>query len=68
MKMFLLPNGKTVERDATHCVAILRGNRWTHKWFKSLRGADNEIKFWQRASASTKAYYNVDKFQLVKGN
>ena len=68
MKLFLLPNGKSVSRNASYCVAILRGNgRWTHKWFKSLHGADNEVKFWRNASADTKAYYDISKVIRVTG-
>lgn len=73
---FNLPNGKTVARNATHCVAILRGNgRWTHRWFKSRRGAENEFLFWRNSSLTAKGsgqhvwdYYDIVSVRLVKGN
>jgi hypothetical protein len=68
MSTFLLPNGKAVTRKAAYCVAICANGRWSHKWFKTLQGANNEIRFWRRASADTKAFYGIDKFQLVRGN
>jgi hypothetical protein len=68
MSTFLLPNGKAVTRNASYCVAIFANGRWTHKWFKTLHGANNEIKFWRGASADTKAYYGIDNFHLVRGN
>jgi len=69
MKTFNLPNGKTMTRDATHCVALLRGNgRWTHRWFKSLRGAENEYRFWRDCGQHVRDYNDIDNVKLIKGN
>ena len=69
MKTFNLPNNKTVSRDASHCVALLRGNgRWTHRWFKSLRGAENEYRFWRNCGQHVRDYNDIENVKLIKGN
>ncbi len=66
MNTFVLATGRTVTKDATHCVAIKARGRWNHKFFKSRKGADNELKFLRTCSADTKAYYDIQEFKLIK--
>jgi hypothetical protein len=67
MKTFTLPTGRQVSKDATYCVAILVNGRWSHKWFKSYKGATNEMSFLRNSSADTKAYYGIERFYLLTG-
>lgn len=62
---FVLPTGRTVEKNATHCVAVKCGSRWNHQWFKSAKGADNEMRRLRSYSAETNAYYNIQSFKLI---
>lgn len=66
MANFTLATGRIVDKDATHCVAIKTRGRWCHKWFKSYKGADNELKFLRSCSADTKAYYDIQAYKLIK--
>jgi hypothetical protein len=68
MNQFTLPTGRIVEKDATHCVAVQSRGRWSHKFFKSYKGAMNEIKSLRAMSDDTKAYYDVTSFRLIKPN
>lgn len=65
MATFTLATGRIVEKNATHCVAI-KTRRWNHKFFKSYRGAENELKFLRSCSANTKAYYGIQEYKLIK--
>jgi hypothetical protein len=53
MNTFTLATGRQVEKNATHCVAVKTRGRWNHQWFKSDRGAQNEIKRLRSYSADT---------------
>jgi hypothetical protein len=67
--LFNLPNGATVEKDATYCVATKTRGRWHHRWFKSYKGANNEYCS-QRAhlrSPDMVAYYGLEDSKLIKG-
>lgn len=66
MAQFTLATGRIVDKDATHCVAIKARGRWNHKFYRSYKGADNELKFLRRMSADTKAYYDIETFKLIK--
>lgn len=65
--IFTLPSGRQVEKDAKFCVAVKARGRWSHKFFKSHKGADNEIKFLRSCSATTKAYYDIEDFKMIAG-
>ena len=66
MATFTLATGRIVEKNATHCVAIKTRGRWNHKFFKSYRGAENELKFLRSCSANTKTYYDIQEYRLIK--
>ena len=68
MNTFTLATGRIVTKDATHCVAIQARGRWNHKFYKSFKGADNELKFLRRMHDDTRAYYDVTNFKLIKPN
>jgi len=68
MATFTLPTGRTVDKEAQYCVAVKCNGRWSHQFFKSFKGADNEIKFLRKSSADTKAYYGLEEFKLIKPN
>jgi len=68
MATFTLATGKTVEKDASYCVAIKTNGRWHHKFFRSYKGADNE---YSSARAYLKnpnmvAYYGLEDCKLIK--
>ena len=68
MCTFILPTGREVEKNATHCVAVKSRGRWSHQFFKSNRGAMNEIKRLRSYSADTLAYYDIQEYRLIQGN
>jgi hypothetical protein len=68
MATFILATGKTVEKDASYCVAIKSRGRWHHKFFRSYKGAKNECR-------SVRAYlrnpdmvasYGLEDCKLIK--
>ena len=61
MASFTLPTGATVEKAADYCVALKANGRWKHQFFKSYKGAQNEINFWRSASADTRAYHGIEE-------
>jgi hypothetical protein len=68
MATFVLPTGKTVEKDAKYCVATKTNGRWHHKFFKSYKGADNEYsstKAYLR-NPNMVAYYGLEDCKLIK--
>ena len=68
MNTFTLPTGRQVEKNATYCVAVKCNGRWNHQWFKSDRGAQNEIKRLRNFSADTLAYYDIQEYRLIKAD
>ena len=69
MATFTLLTGRTVDKAAEYCVALKTGGRWKHQFFKSYKGAQNEMRFWRSASDDTRAYYGVEAGpKLIKPN
>lgn len=68
MNTFTLATGRQVEKNATHCVAVKTNGRWNHQFFKTYKGAQNEIKRIRSYSADTNAYYNIQEYKLIKAN
>lgn len=66
MNTFTLATGRKVEKNATHCVAVKARGRWNHQWFKSYRGAENELKRLRSYSKDTIAYYDIQEYKLIK--
>jgi hypothetical protein len=66
MAKFTLLTGRTVDKSADYCVAIKANGRWKHQFFKTYKGAQNELRFWRSASQATRDYYDVTEFQLIK--
>ena len=64
---FTLPTGRQVIKDATYCVAVKCNGRWSTKFYKSFKGADNEIKYLRKSSKDTRAYYGIEEYKLIKG-
>lgn len=64
---FSLPTGRIVEKNATHAVAVKCNGRWSVKYYKSSKGADNEIAYLRNSSKNTKSYYGIESYQLIKG-
>lgn len=64
---FNLPTGRQVTKDATYCVAVKCNGRWSAKFYKSFKGADNEIKYLRKSSKDTHAYYGIEEYKLIKG-
>lgn len=66
MNTFTLPTGRKVNKDAAFGVAVKCNGRWSHKFFKSRKGADNELSFLRNSSSSTHAYYGIEEYKLLK--
>jgi len=65
---FTLATGRQVEKNATHCVAVKTRGRWNHQFFKSYKGAHNEVVRLLSYSADTLAYYDIQEYKLIKPN
>jgi hypothetical protein len=65
MNVFTLASGRRIEKDATHCVAVKCNGRWSHRWFKSHRGAQNEFRSVRAMSESTRAYYGLESYRMI---
>jgi hypothetical protein len=63
---FTLPSGRKIQKPATHCVAVKCNGRWSHKWFKTHRGAMNEYDSVRNYSSNTKAYYGIESYRLIR--
>jgi hypothetical protein len=68
MNNFILPTGRTVSKEATHCVAVKCNGRWSTKFYKSYRGASNELTYLRKCSTTTRAYYGIESYQLITPN
>lgn len=68
MNTFTLASGRKVVKDATHGVAVRSNGRWSHRWYKSRRGADNEIRSLRSMRPDTIAYYGIEEFRLLTPN
>ena len=68
MNSFTIATGRKVSKNATHCVAVKSRGRWNHQWFKSLRGARNELKRLRSYSADTIAYYDIQEYKIILPN
>lgn len=68
MATFILPTGRQVEKDAAYCVATKSRNRWSTKFFKSLKGADNEYKSVRShlRNPNMVACYDLQEVKLIK--
>ena len=67
MFSFTLPNGRIIEKPKAFCVAVKCNGRWSTKFYGTLKGADNEIKFLRNSSKGTKTYYGIESYQMIKG-
>ena len=66
MNTFKLPNGRIVSKNASFCVAVKCGNRWSHEYFKTYKGAQNEYRRLRSYSEDTLAYYDIKEYKLIK--
>jgi hypothetical protein len=65
MNVFTLASGRRIEKDATHCVAVLSRGRWSHRWYRSLKGAKNEIRMLRAMSETTRIYYGLESYRMI---
>jgi hypothetical protein len=65
--IFSLPNGREVEKNAEYCVAVRANGRWSHQFFKTLRGARNEMRRLCGYQKITLAYYGIEDFKMIRG-
>ena len=63
---FTLASGRKVVKDATHGVAVRCNGRWSHRWYKSRKGAENEIRSLRGMRPDTIAYYGIEEVRLLK--
>ena len=66
MNTFTLPTGRQVQKDSSFCVAVKCNGRWNHKWFKSRKGAENELTFLRNAGKNVVAYYGIEDYRLIR--
>ena len=68
MATFILPTGRQVEKDAAYCVSTKARGRWSTKFFKSFKGADNEYKSVRAhlRNPDMVAYYDLQEVKLIK--
>ena len=68
MNSFTLKSGRKVNKNASFCVATKTRGRWHHRYFKSYRGAQNELKNTQRylRDENIVAYYGLEAVTLIK--
>jgi len=68
MKTFILPTGRQVVKDAAYCVATKARGRWSTKFFKTFRGAENEYKSTRSylRNPDMVAYYDLEGVRLIR--
>ena len=68
MFTFTLKSGRKVNKNAGFCIATKTNGRWHHRYFKSYRGAQNELRNTQRylRDADMVAYYGLEAVTLIK--
>ena len=68
MNSFTLKTGRRVNKSAAFCVATQTRGRWHHRYFKTYRGAQNELRNTQRylRDADMVAYYGLEAVTLIK--
>ncbi len=65
MNKFTLASGRRIEKDATHGVAVKSNGRWSHRWYRSRKGAENEIKSLRAMSGDTRVYYGIESYRMI---
>ena len=68
MITFTLKSGRKVTKNASFCVATKTRGRWHHSYFKSWRGAQNELRSAQShlRNPDMVAYYGLEAVTLIK--
>ena len=68
MHSFTLKSGRKVNKNANFCVATKTRGRWHHRYFKSYRGAQNELSQTKRflTNPDMVAYYGLEAVTLIK--
>ena len=64
---FTLPTGRIVIKEATHCVATKCNGRWSTKYYKTMKGAQNDITDLRKGSDTTRAYDGIEVYHLILG-
>ena len=68
MNSFTLKSGRKVNKNASFCVATKTRGRWHHRYFKSYRGAQNDLRRTQAflRDEDMVAYYGLEAVTLIK--
>ena len=68
MQTFTLATGRKVNKNADFCVATKCNGRWSHRYFKSWQGAQNELRQTRRflSNPDMVAYYGLEAVNLIK--
>ena len=68
MNSFTLHSGRKVNKSASFCVATKTRGRWHHRFFKTYRGAQNELSQTKRflQDLDMVAYYGLEAVTLIK--
>lgn len=69
MATFTLPTGRQTEKDAAYCVATKSRGRWSTRYFKTFKGANNEYKSTSSylRNPNMVAYYGLEDVKMIKG-
>lgn len=70
MATFTLPTGKQVEKTAAFCVATKSRGRWSHEYFKTLKGAKNVFRATHSylRNPDMVAAYGLEDVRLIKAD
>ena len=70
MATFTLPTGRQTEKDAAYCIATRSRGRWSTKYFKSLKGAENEFRATNSylRNPDMVACYGLEDVMLIKAD
>ena len=68
MNSFTLKSGRKVNKNASFCVATKTRGRWHHRFFKTYKGAQNELSSTRRYlnSPGMVDYYGLETVMLIK--
>lgn len=65
---FTLVSGRVVDKPGmAYCAAVKCNGRWSHKYYKTRKGALNELSWARNTSASFKDYYGIEDSKLIVG-
>jgi hypothetical protein len=46
-------------------VAVKCNGRWSHRWYRSAKGARNELASLRAMSETTRIYYGLESYRMI---